>query len=101
MELLGPLDAAERQPRGTPRLAGRQAATAVLVFEQQQMRRHLAIEARFLATRPDDVEEPAEEPPEAAHHSPSLVSSRLTRPAERCHQAACSARARVPVAVIA
>ena len=51
MELLGPVDAAERQPRRTPRFAGRQAATPVFVFEQEQMRRHLALEARFGAIR--------------------------------------------------
>jgi hypothetical protein len=63
MDLLGTIDAAERQSRGATGVTGRQTATPVLVFEQQEMRCDLAIEALIIATGPHSADESLKEPP--------------------------------------
>ena len=83
-----------RACRGAP--GYRQAATLILFLQQLQVRSDFATEARVLGRRARKADESPQESPRASHHSASLVSSRLTRPAERCHQAACSASALTP-----
>ena len=51
MQVLRQRHAAHRAPRGQARLVRRQSAAAMLVFEQREMRRHLAIEIRVGAIR--------------------------------------------------
>ncbi len=101
VQLLGLIDTSKGQSCRTAGVVGRQPATSVLVFEEPQVRRDLTFEVRFLTIRVDGVDQSPEDAPQAAHHSPSFVSKRFTRSAERCHQAAWSARARVPDRVIA
>ena len=49
VELLGPIDAAQREPRGAPGLVRRQAAAAILVLEEGEMRGELACEVLLTA----------------------------------------------------
>ena len=101
MQFLRLLDAAQREPGGPAGLLNRLPTTPILVFEQRQVRRDFAPKTGLLAAGPYEIREPPEEPPQAAHHSASLVSRRLTRSAERCHDWACPTRARIPDRVIA
>ena len=101
VELLGPFDAAEREPGGTSRRVRRHAAAPMLVFEEREVRGDFTGEVVVGASRAQERRQPGREPAQPAHHSGSSASSRLTRLAERCHQAASSASARVPAFVIA
>ena len=51
-------NAAERAPRGEPRLVRRQAAAAMLVFEERKVRVDFTRQIWFGPLRPNDVDEP-------------------------------------------
>ena len=102
VELFGPIDAAQREPRGAPGLVRRQAAAAILVLEQGEMRGELAGEVRSPAIGPEQRWASLEKNRLSAAVIPrSSRSSRLTSPAERRQRSTCSPSARVPDFVIA
>ena len=84
--LLRLVDTPQRGPSGAAGLVSRQPPAAILVFEQHEVRGEFAFEAGLLAAGSNGVDKSPEESSEVTHYLASLVNSRLTRPAERCHR---------------
>jgi hypothetical protein len=98
--VLGALDAAERSFRGTLRVLRRQASALVVVFEQAQVRRHLAVHIRFRVRRTARIGQSENEPSKGSHDQPSFSSSLSTKPASRRHRSVCFSKPRTPAFVI-
>jgi hypothetical protein len=69
MPIFGERDAAHRPPRGEMRFSFAQPATAMLVFEQRQMRRDFAIEILIHALVAQKAAQPQEESSHSNRHS--------------------------------
>ncbi len=74
MDLFGLIDAAQRAPRGDPRLGVRQAALAIVVLEHREVRRDLARQLAFGACRDAETRRAREQTAQRGHHGFSSIS---------------------------